>query len=77
MTTRKETTATILARVEEKIEALQADLQKVGQRLDNHHADHEGRIRKLEAYKQWLVGLAAAIGAGVTALIAWFRGERG
>ena len=74
--TRRETTATILARVEEKIEAIRADLQRAVKRLDDHHADHESRIRKLEAYKQWLIGLSAATVTGATALIAWLKGVR-
>ncbi len=68
MTTRKETTASILARIDQRLEHIETCLE----RFD----DHERRIRSLEVYKAWLVGVAAAISASVAGLVYWFKRDK-
>ena len=68
MTTRGETTASILARIDQRLEHIEDRLEKFD--------DHERRIRSLEVYKAWLVGVAATIGATVTYLVYWLKGNK-
>ncbi len=68
MTIRKETTDTILARIDQRLKHIEDRLA----RFD----DHERRIRSLEAYKNWLIGGVAFISAAITYLIIWLKGGK-
>jgi hypothetical protein len=61
--------ARALGRIEGKVEAIQAQLTAGATRMDNY----SGRLRRLEGWQKFVLGISAAVAAVVSFLMDFWR----
>lgn len=63
----------------EEIRSLRAEMQagfrELREDIHDRLDEHSRRIRSLEAWRGWVTGAAAIIGAIVSRVVDWFQGE--
>lgn len=62
-----------LSRIETNQQSHTAQLRELKVSFDEHKRNIEHRVAKIERWKYWLTGAAAAAGAGVSAVLDIFK----
>jgi len=63
--------------IDKRLDQLHSDLKEIGGKFDDHREEYLREVTEIKTkvgfFKSWMTGLAAFIGAAVSALISWIN----